>query len=311
MLELMVIIPYFQRESGILNKTLQSIDSQTAFDTIIGVVIVDDGSPIPAKEEMSDITTDLLNKIHIIKQGNQGVSRARNVGLEYAHLKGEYIAFLDSDDIWLDTHVAQMVRAFELGAQFYFANFYQPEQTIGAFERGQKLKLEEHRLLERDLYSYDKDMIEQIMTGNLIGTSTVGFKNDDFSGPRFVETLHFAGEDYLFWLELATQNPKIIFNNKVAVRNGKGVNIFASAKWGTMHLQTRLTDELSFRKMVLAQYTLSNTARKVVLSKVWQNRKQLILNGMSLLKSGDWKILGMLIIAVFKDPKILLSPFSR
>lgn len=308
---LIVIIPFYQKEPGILNRALKSIDNQVDISSINQVVIVDDGSPVSAINEINDLSNTLISKLHIIKQENQGVSRARNVGLAYANNNGQYIAFLDSDDIWQEHHISLMMQAFELGAQFYFANFFQPGQTIGAFERGQKLQLDEHSSLGQNLYCYEKDMIQQILVGNLIGTPTVGFKIDGFSELRFKENLRFAGEDYLFWLDIAKQQPKIIFSNKITVHCGKGVNIFASAKWGTMHLQHRLTDELNFRKSVISSYQLNEETLAHVTSSIWQSRKQIILNGLSLLKHRQWQVITHLTRTIVSDPKILVAAFSH
>mgnify|MGYP000032348407 CR=1 FL=1 len=311
MKELMVLVPFYQREQGVLNRTLQSIEQQTCLACIKQVVIVDDGSPIPADDELDGLSSLLSEKILIIKQQNQGVSVARNVALQYALDHTSYVAFLDSDDTWLPTHVASMIEAFELGAQFYFSNFYQPEQNVGAFERGGRLSLASHRKLQDQLYAFDSDMVEQILVGNLIGTSTVGFKISDFKALRFRENLQFAGEDYLFWLDIAKAKPIIIFNNQITVEYGKGVNIFASATWGTMHLQHRLTDELSFLRTVVNDYTINERTLHEVKCKMWYIRKQLLLNTLSLMRQREGQVLKHFSKLIFNDPKVLLGLFVR
>lgn len=87
-----VIIPTYNRAHSVA-RAIESVLMQTYKD--YEVIVVDDGS--------TDKTERILNKYrdkcHIIKQKNQGVSSARNSGIDRA--RGEWIAFLDSDDEWL------------------------------------------------------------------------------------------------------------------------------------------------------------------------------------------------------------------
>lgn len=85
-----VIIPTYNSSETVL-KTLESVRNQTYFN--YEIIVIDDGS--------TDATVELLRPmkdIKLIEQTNQGVSAARNRGVEAAN--GEYIAFLDSDDLW-------------------------------------------------------------------------------------------------------------------------------------------------------------------------------------------------------------------
>lgn len=87
-----VIVPIYNSERN-LEKCIVSILEQTWEN--LEIILVDDGST----DNSSAICDEFERKdtrIHVIHQKNQGVSCARNAGLEYAH--GEYIAFADSDD---------------------------------------------------------------------------------------------------------------------------------------------------------------------------------------------------------------------
>ena len=102
-----VIIPVYQAEQY-LEQTLQSILRQTFDD--FEVVIVDDGS----KDASAYIYKTYSNRdarLRIIKQDNAGPSAARNNGIESA--RGEYIVFLDSDDLMNPNALATMVSAME------------------------------------------------------------------------------------------------------------------------------------------------------------------------------------------------------
>ncbi len=95
-----VIIPTYNRER-LISRALDSVLKQTFTD--YEIIVVDDGS--------TDYTKDVLKKyegrIRYFYQANSGISGARNRGL--AEAKGEYIAFLDSDDAWLPEKLAMQV----------------------------------------------------------------------------------------------------------------------------------------------------------------------------------------------------------
>ncbi len=98
-----VVIPYFNREKTLL-RALDSVRNQTEQD--FEIITVDDGS--------SDSSFELVERyrqehpelaITNIRQPNGGPSAARNNGVR--HSKGEYIAFLDSDDSWAPEKLAR------------------------------------------------------------------------------------------------------------------------------------------------------------------------------------------------------------
>lgn len=90
-----VVIPVYNVKPY-LERCVNSVLRQTYKD--IEVILVDDGSTDGSGELCDQIAlTD--NRISVIHQENQGLSGARNTGIRQA--KGEYIAFLDSDDEWL------------------------------------------------------------------------------------------------------------------------------------------------------------------------------------------------------------------
>lgn len=89
------IITDYNVPEGMLEECLDSIFRLTLSDREREVILVDDGS---AQSPVNDIRK-YLDKILYIRQANQGVSVARNVGLELA--RGEYVQFVDGDDYLL------------------------------------------------------------------------------------------------------------------------------------------------------------------------------------------------------------------
>ncbi len=99
-----VIIPCYNSEKVIKNA-LDSLARQTYKN--IEIIIVNDGS----KDNTSNVIYEYLNKFkltaNVYNQINEGVSVARNKGLEVA--KGEYITFLDSDDMYSENFISDLV----------------------------------------------------------------------------------------------------------------------------------------------------------------------------------------------------------
>ena len=86
-------------------QTLESALSQEWSDH--EVVVVNDGST----DSTSAILERYQGRIRVVDQPNQGAAAARNAGV--ANARGKYVAFLDSDDLWLPGKLAAMVPALE------------------------------------------------------------------------------------------------------------------------------------------------------------------------------------------------------
>lgn len=95
-----VIIPAYNAALYI-NKSINSVLDQTVDD--FEIVVVDDGSTDETREIVKIIEDE---RIHYIYQPNGGVSSARNTGIRNA--RGEYICFLDADDLWKPNHLEVM-----------------------------------------------------------------------------------------------------------------------------------------------------------------------------------------------------------
>lgn len=97
-----VIMPVFNTEPY-LKRAIESVLNQTYQDWEL--ILVDDGS-FDSSEKLCDIYAEKDSRIKVIHQRNEGVSVARNIGIQYA--SGEFIQFLDSDD-WLYPETLQTV----------------------------------------------------------------------------------------------------------------------------------------------------------------------------------------------------------
>ena len=275
-----VIVPYFQKETGILSRAISSALNQMGGYSI-EIIVVDDSSPISAQRELRNLIEENPGVIRIVVQSNAGPAAARNNGLDRASPDTKYVAFLDSDDEWTETHIGNALLALGKGFDFYFADFYQLGQKVSAFNRGERIKPHEHTQLiagESALFQYDGDMFDQILTGNIIGTSTVVYRYGKFPRLRFREEFFNAGEDYLFWMDFSKLSNKFSFSSQCDCKYGAGVNIYSGAGWGTdMHI-LRIHHEMKYRKAIKALFPLTLRQRVFVQQKIEQLRESFAMD---------------------------------
>ena len=102
-----VVIPLYNKEKSI-KATLESVLTQTYTD--YEVIVVNDGSTDKSADVVRNFISTVkseefkVKNIRLIQQENAGVSAARNAGILAA--QGEYIAFLDGDDLWTSNYLA-------------------------------------------------------------------------------------------------------------------------------------------------------------------------------------------------------------
>jgi glycosyltransferase involved in cell wall biosynthesis len=103
-----VILPTFNRAS-FLPGAFESLIQQT--HTNWELIVVDDGSSDDTRQVVSDLGRSLARPFHYVYQQNRGAYAARNRGLDEA--RGHYIAFFDSDDLWLPHHLIDCAAALD------------------------------------------------------------------------------------------------------------------------------------------------------------------------------------------------------
>jgi len=126
-----VIIPVYGVERYIA-ETVKSVLAQTYEN--FELLIVDDGSPDHSIEICQKFRDP---RIKILRQPNSGPSAARNTGIRQA--EGEYVAFLDGDDLWqpekLAKHVQHLETSPEVGVSFCYSAFIdETGQPLGIYQ---------------------------------------------------------------------------------------------------------------------------------------------------------------------------------
>lgn len=119
-----VVIPAFNAER-FLERTLHSAAAQTHAD--LEIIVVDDGSA----DKTRDIALRVAEgdaRVTVISVANGGVARARNIGI--ARSRGEYVAFLDADDLWHPTKIELQLSKLEAAPNRSWAVCYTLQRPI-------------------------------------------------------------------------------------------------------------------------------------------------------------------------------------
>lgn len=215
-----VVIPSYNRAYCVAT-TIDSALAQTHRN--LEVVLVDDGS--------SDATRELIReryrdepRVRYIHQANAGVSAARNHGLQQA--RGQFIALLDSDDIWLPWKIEAQLRCLEalptagmiwtdmdaigpdgkLLHRRYLTRMYTSYRKFTReqlFRESRPLSTIDARLASSlgDPHVFLGDIFSPMITGNLVHTSTVLLRRERLDKVReFDVELRYSGEDHDFHL---------------------------------------------------------------------------------------------------------------
>lgn len=112
-----IIIPSY-KTADLIAACLDSVFAQTFQD--FEAIVVNDGSP--DTPELEKVLQPYLDRIVYIKQVNKRAAGARNTAI--AKARGEFLAFLDSDDTWLPNHLESQMKQFEAdpGLGLVYAN---------------------------------------------------------------------------------------------------------------------------------------------------------------------------------------------
>jgi GT2 family glycosyltransferase len=192
MVAISVIIPAYNAQCTIL-ETVDSVLQQTFFD--FELIVIDDGS--------IDQTVELLKKISdprlkVFSYTNGGLPVARNRGI--AHASGDYIAFLDADDVWtldkLELQLAALKAVPEAGVVYSWT--CNMSQTGEAFYPGHSV-------------TYSGNVYAQLLLGNFLASgSNCLIRRDAIASIGEFDPALKSYEDWDYWLRLAARYPFVV-----------------------------------------------------------------------------------------------------
>jgi glycosyltransferase involved in cell wall biosynthesis len=228
-----VVVPSYNR-AYCIRKTVESVLGQTHGN--VEVLLVDDGSKDETRELIASTYGESRGsrrdaRVRYIYQENQGVSAARNTGLAAA--RGDFIALLDSDDIWLPWKLEAQLRCLaavpSAGMVWTDMDAIDPDGAVTS-PRHLTTMYDAYAWFTRDeLFQrvfpfadvapdladkighpkvYAGDIFSQMVLGNLVHTSTVLLRRERWERVRtFNVALKRSGEDYDFHLRTCREGP--------------------------------------------------------------------------------------------------------
>ncbi len=189
-----IIIPTYNR-AHLIQKTIRSVLDQT-YDSF-EIIVVDDGSTDNTEEMVKSISD---KRIYYYKKKNEERAAARNYGI--IHSKGEYLTFLDSDDLFYPHHLDEAFRVI------YYSSH--PE----VFHLGYEIKTPEGRVISQ-INNRKGKLNDQLIYGNSLSCIGVFVRKDIAQANLFNEDRSLTGsEDYELWLRLASRY-RIFYSNKI------------------------------------------------------------------------------------------------
>ena len=208
-----VIIPSYNRRP-FLEKAVSSVLGQTFPG--LELIVVDDGSD-DGTEDFISSTSD--KRLKYMTQANHGASHARNRGIELS--KGAFLAFLDSDDIWLPNKLERTLEFIEL---FPEIGIFHTEEIW--FRRGEKLEQKKkHSKPSGWVYKHALPLC-------CIGMSTSVVKKDVLDRIGLFDESLEACEDYDLWLRATNIFEVKLIPEALTIKHGGRSDQLSSRIWG-------------------------------------------------------------------------------
>ncbi len=207
-----VIVPTYNRADR-LEETLRSIISQTYKD--FELIVVDDGST----DNTPKVMQSFPGAQYLAMEKNSGVSKARNLGLACA--KGQFICFLDSDDLWDEKKLQIQVNWMENNVDSRVC--YTDEIWI---RNGVRVNpMNRHR-------KYTGDIFRHCLALCIVSPSSVMIRAELFDEiGNFDESLPVC-EDYDLWLRIAAKYEFHFIEAPLIIKQGGHSDQLSRKYWG-------------------------------------------------------------------------------
>jgi GT2 family glycosyltransferase len=207
-----------------LPEAIDSVLAQTYRD--FEIIVVDDGS--------TDGTQGVLarygDRIRVVRQSNQGSAAARNAGILAA--RGEFIAFLDADDLWLPQKLERQMRLFgerpEIG---WVYSDYREFDESGLGTRS---------FFEREGLRHPPEgwVLPALAEGCITWTTTVVMRASCFHEAGLFDPVFPRAQDYDMWLRLAARFPVACVAEVLALYRRHQAQVTTKSRPGLVHCHT-------------------------------------------------------------------------
>jgi GT2 family glycosyltransferase len=207
-----VIIPTYNRWPWV-GEAIESVLAQKFAD--YELIVVDDGS----SDETSRQLSRFGSRIKVFGQTNRGVSAARNLGVR--HARGRFLAFLDSDDLWLPSKL-------QIQTTFLADNpDIQICQTDEIWIRnGIRVNPKaKHRKPSGDIFLPSLELC-------LVSPSAVMLTRELFERAGGFDESFPVCEDYDLWLRIAVDHPVPLIGTALVIKRGGHADQLSRSMWG-------------------------------------------------------------------------------
>ena len=208
-----VIIPVYNR-SILLTRAVDSVLKQSyqKFE----LIIVNDGSTDDISFALCKYDDERLTTLTI---PHSGVSAARNTGV--AHAKHDYIAFLDSDDQWVEDKLEKQIKILSDNPGYEIC--YTGEKWV----RNGKVFSHKKALKKFNGFVFDK-----CLEDCFIGCSTVLMTKKIFDEAGGFDTNLTVCEDYDIWLKITAKHPVLLIEAPLIIKHGGHSDQLSTKFWG-------------------------------------------------------------------------------
>lgn len=232
-----VVIPTHNR-AHMLREALVSVFDQTMLPK--EVIVVDDGSTDSTKEVLREFGAEVTT----IFSDHRGVSASRNAGWRSA--TGDWVAFLDSDDLWLPKKLQRQWEALEGNPLYKIC--YTDEVWIRCGRRVNPCK---HHA------KFSGWIFRESLPRCIISPSSVLLRKElllELGG--FDETLQVC-EDYDLWLRLTARYPVLFVADKLIIKRGGHEDQLSKGFWGMDRFRIRALCKILGDKVVREDYRMA------------------------------------------------------
>ena len=234
-----VVIPAYNA-MAYLPETIANVLEQTYTD--FEVIVVNDGSTDNIKEWITQISD---RRVKLVSQVNLGLAGARNTGIRES--QGEYLAFLDADDLWESSKLAKQVQVLDSHPEAGLVYTWISYIDEGGKSTGRVVKPE----LEGNVW-------QELTKGNLVECGSVAMvRRQCFEKCGLFDcNLGSFVEDWDMWLRIARTYPfKVI---KEPLTYYRQVTTSASRNWSAMAKSYQLVIEKAFAGASWDELSLRN-----------------------------------------------------
>jgi len=168
-------------------EAIESIKRQSFTD--LEIIVVDDGSTDDTQREINSLFPDVQQ----IKLQGEGPGSARNAGVNAS--SGEILMFLDSDDIWLENHVRQLIIVLNRGFKFAYGT----TKTLDEIN-GRDFHIPDHG------EGLEGDCFEAVLRWCFLVPSSIAVCRKAFRAAGGFDNVA-CGEDWTFFIRLSAQFP--------------------------------------------------------------------------------------------------------